>query len=276
MSTMSLLETKDLLPGDVLLHMGAGELSRLIAWAGDSAYSHAALVVDRDQLIEAGASGVRRKSLADRSRMTDAFHYVDVFRPYHPAPNDAAERTALIEAADRYLDRPYPMTSLLLLGVVCAVRNKLTDDARLREVLRAALDLVVENDDSKVVCSELVYRGFDEARTAPSHRLRLELTTRAVPHQPIPNVDVRKLLEEYLEDCRHSQPHATVQVTLGVGATRNDDLKPLLDQARNRLGLGQPMTSSSAYVPNPKTVLPADLEFSPGLRCVGRLRMSKV
>ncbi|MBO9664067.1 hypothetical protein [Dokdonella sp.] len=269
------LTPNDLLPGDVLLHMGAGELSKLIAWVGDSLYSHAALVVDKGQLIEAAASGVRRAGLAERARMTKAFHYIDVFRPAQPAPDNHSGLAALLAASDAYLGRPYPMTSLFQLGVTCAVRNKLTDDPALRIALRMALDLVVKNDTDKVVCSELVYRGFDEARTTPAHALRLQISTRAVPHQPVPKIDVDALANECLEDYRHSLPAHSLQADANGAKASARDLDDLLGAARSRLGIGQASLQAAAdYAPNPKTVLPADLEFSPGLRRMGRLAMA--
>lgn len=268
------LTPNDLLPGDVLLHMGAGELSKLIAWVGDSRYSHAALVVRGGELIEAAASGVRHARLADRTRLVRAFRWIDVYRPLRPSAGDAAGVDAVLHAADAYLGRPYPMTSLLLLGVTCAVRNKLTDDPDLRVALRMALDLVVRNDTDKVVCSELVYRAFDEAATRPPHALRLPVETRAAPHRPMPAIDVEALIAECLDDYRRSLPAAPASRSLTAEASPQE-LAALLAQARDRLGLDDAVVASGdGYAPNPKTVLPADLEFSPGLREAGRLAMA--
>lgn len=277
MNTDRELTPNDLLPGDVLLHMGAGELSRLIAWVGDSRYSHAALVIRGGELIEAAAAGVRHASLAERTRMVRAFRWIDVYRPLRPSQADAAGVDAVLRAADAYLGRPYPMTSLLVLGVTCAVRNKLTDDKDLREVLRMALDLVIENDPDKVVCSELVYRAFDEAGTTPGHALRLPIVTQAVPHQPMPPIDVEALIAECLDDYRRSLRAAgrsVASIRAEARATSDEELAALLAQARDSLGLDGAVTAGSNYAPNPKTVLPADLEFSPGLREIGRLAMS--
>src|SRR5215469_9490855 len=164
--TPHVLQPHDLEAGDVLLHMGRGELSRLIAWVGDSAYSHAAVVFDDDRLIEAAASGVRYAPRSARAGMTENFHYIDVFRPNRLQRHDREAMVSLLQGAlNPYLGRPYPMTSLFTLGIVCAVRNKIPGSRDLRRVVRMALDLVIENDPDKVVCSELVYRGFDEAAT---------------------------------------------------------------------------------------------------------------
>ena len=272
MNTQVSLQTTDLLPGDVLLHMGTGELSKLIAWVGDSAYSHAAMVISGKELLEAAASGVRHASLDERTRMLANFHYIDVFRPLRPAPQDAAALTALVAAGNHYLGRPYPMTSLLTLGIVCAVRNKMPGDASLHAALRMALDLVVRNDASQVVCSELVYRAFDEAATRPPHELRLPLTSTPPSPAPLPHIDAKALMAECLDDYLRSRGNTALA---GTAEADTRDLRDLLTEARARLGVDEVQTQGtrSAYAPNPKTVLPADLEYSPGLRKVGRLAM---
>lgn len=271
MATPTSLQPTDLLPGDVLLHMGAGELSKLIAWVGDSAYSHAAMVIPGGQLLEAAASGVRHAGLAERTRMLANFHYIDVFRPLRPTPQDATALAALIAAGDAYLGRPYPMTSLLTLGIICAVRNKVPGDATLHAALRMALDLVVKNDASQVVCSELVYRAFDEAATRPPHGLRLPLASTPAAPTPLPRIDVVALMTECLDDYRRSRGNAALAAT---AAEDTRDVDDLLARARAHLGVDSVTAGSGpGYAPNPKTVLPADLEYSPGLRKTGRLAM---
>ncbi len=299
MDTPHVLQPHDLEAGDVLLHMGRGELSRLIAWVGDSAYSHAAVVYDETQLIEAAASGVRLATLAQRITMKDNFHYIDVFRPsrLQQADHDTLLgdlRTALVP----YLGRPYPMTSLFVLGLVCAVRNKIPGSRDLRRVVRMALDLVVDNDPGRVVCSELVYRGFDEAPTSPAHVLRLPVITRSRQHTPLPDIDLLALAHETLDDLRRadrspslaseiallaSPMHGMHELTAAADDSDDDDLALRLLQARTRLGITMPkqaaLTAAGALAlpeptPNPKTVLPADLEFSPGLVKIGRLALA--
>jgi hypothetical protein len=268
------LQTTDLRPGDVLLHMGTGELSKLIAWVGDGLYSHAAMVFGGGQLIEAAASGVRHAGLAERTRMIANFHYIDVFRPLRPQAWDTQETSALLAAIDAYLGRPYPMTSLLSLGIACAVRNKIPAAPELRQSLRMALDLVIENDPRQVVCSELVYRGFDEAVTTPAHALRLQVVMQPVGRTPLPTIDLDALLAECLDDYQRSLPKTKAALTLAAAPTSDADIAGRLKQARVKIGLGGPLTSSANdYTPNPKTVLPADLQFSPGLKQLGRLAL---
>ncbi|MEO6689428.1 MAG: hypothetical protein ABIS07_05385 [Dokdonella sp.] len=269
------LQPADLLPGDVLLHMGAGELSKLIAWSGDSAYSHAAMVIAGGQLIEAAAAGVRHARLGDRTHMLANFNFIDVFRPLKPIAADTAGFAAVLAAAEVYLGRPYPMTSLLTLGVVCAVRNKMPGDPKLRQALRMAFDLVIDNDANQVVCSELVYRAYDEAATKPAHALRLLLDTqRSAGSVKLPPIDLQVLLAECIDDYNRSRQN-TVPKTL-TAAADDRDLDELLAMARTSLGVDvMPRSASGDYAPNPKTILPADLEFSPGLRKIGRLALSR-
>lgn len=267
------LRAADLRPADVLLHMGSGELSKLIAWSGDSAYSHAAMVIEGGQLIEAAAAGVRHAGLVERTRMIANFHFIDVYRPLKPVSSDAAGFAAVLAAAEVYMGRPYPMTSLLTLGVVCAVRNKVPGDPQLRTALRMAFDLVIENDPNQVVCSELVYRGYDEARTVPAHALRLPVDTqRAAGSVKLPPIDVKVLIAECIDDFNRSRQNTGLRAVISTNDDR--DLDDLLAQARARLGVdGMLKGKVGDYAPNPKTILPADLEFSPGLRKVGRLEL---
>jgi hypothetical protein len=298
--TPHVLQPHDLEAGDVLLHMGRGELSRLIAWVGDSAYSHAAVVYDDTQLIEAAASGVRLATLDQRITMKDNFVYIDVFRPSRLQQSDHDGMLADLRAALMpYLGRPYPMTSLFVLGIVCSVRNKIPGSRDLRRVVRMALDLVIDNDSSRVVCSELVYRGFDEAPTSPVHALRLPVITRSRQHTPLPDIDLLALAHETLEDLRRANrsPSLASEIALlsspmhgmhelaaaaAEDASEDEDLALRLLQARTRLGLTLPpqatLTAAALALPeptpNPKTVLPADLEFSPGLVKIGRLALA--
>ena len=273
--TQKSMQIDALLPGDVLLHMGKGELSKLIAWVGDGLYSHAAMVVDRTQLIEAAASGVRHAGLSERAGMGAHFHFIDVFRPLRPTPANPKEISAMLEAVNVYLGRPYPMTSLFTLGVACAARNKIDWDRKIRPLIAMALDLVIGNDSSQVVCSELVYRGFDEARTKPPNALRLEVITRPVQGTSFPKIDVAALVAESLDDYNRSRPGSRGPARLSAGREDKDDTGELADlvaQARAHLGVNESRKKlPGGYAPNPKTVLPADLEFSPGLRQVGRL-----
>ena len=74
------LDPSGLLPGDFGLTLGRSQISKLIAWAGDSLYSHAFLVFDQNQLIEAAPGGVRFVQIAQRMREPSLLLF-DVYRP---------------------------------------------------------------------------------------------------------------------------------------------------------------------------------------------------
>ena len=123
------------------------------------------------------------------------------------------------------------------------------------------------------------------------------MITRALQYTPFPAIDLQALADECVEDYRRSgeKPPATGDAIGGADFTPEqnlrgtrplgppDDLQDLLLRARSQPALPAPHASTTANryrlalpepLPNPKTVLPADLEFSPGLRCVGRLGMT--
>ncbi len=308
MNDETLLTQDDLRPGDVLLHLGRGDLSELIAWAGDGQYSHAAMVLDAHRLIEAGPSGVVEVDLRERLRQVSSYHFIDAFRRRQPAPLPATSIDALRQTAMAYLGRPYPMDQLIQLGLACAVRNKLSDDPALRLLLRLAVDAFLGSEDQRVVCSELVYRCFDEAATRPPQALRLTIDLAAVPHQPWPEgvdlvaflkrhgIDLPALIHDWLRRQPADQRQAltasrradegTAGSTLLQDAdpatqatpASDDDLENRFALARSRLGIASASqrlarAPSGEYLPNPKAVLPADLEYSPDLQRVGRVRM---
>ena len=137
------------------------------------------------------------------------------------------------------------------------------------QALRMALDLVVQDDPSRVVCSELVYRGYAEAVTRPANALRLPITHRASQSTPLPKIDFIALAMECLEDYQRANPKGALR------AATPAELPDLLAQARSTLGIGGLQASGTGDIaPNPKTVLPADLEFSGGLRKLGRLPLA--
>lgn len=261
-----LIKPEDLQPGDVLQHLGQGDLSTLIAWVGDSRYSHSALVADRDELVEAAPGGVRRVPLAERAAHMEAYHYIDVYRPLQPTATQAL--AAIVAASDPWLGTPYPMTSLLLLGLACTLRNKLPREPGLRMLVRDALDQVIERDTGQVVCSELVWRAFDEAASDPAHAWRLPVVDYPWQDTPFPDVDIPRLLREV-----YGMPAAAAQAAGGQGRIDQAALEARLAAARAAVGLDGLEAAAAARDPNPRLVLPGDLEHSPGLRCVGRLRM---
>jgi hypothetical protein len=278
------LSLNDLRAGDVLLSLGFGPVSQLIAWFGDSIYSHVALVVDDKQLIEAATSGVRYVALAERIRDVAQMQFIDVYRPSDNAGHKPTKvmLDAMRERAAFYNQTPYATDNLVQLGVASAVRNKMPDRPGIRLVIRMILNKILQDDPTNVVCSELVYRCLAEAKVKNLTPLKPTIMVSSPLHSPFPEIDV----PEFIREVEHilGKPVLSIFATAPSNSEemeeQADELEGLFAQVRNKLTKTPPLlkTSMKSLVPivpdpNPKTILPVDLETSPNLRLLGRLRL---
>jgi hypothetical protein len=286
-----IIPLSDVQPGDILLHMGRGEISKLIAWAGDSHYSHAAVIYDAAQIAEAAAVGVRLMPLAGRAVDTTDFTLIDVYRPTNDGAKLQPAQLAAIDAvAKSYLGVPYPLNELVMLGVVSAIRDKVPVHPFARLIVRIAMDHYINSDPDHQVCSEYVYRCFAEAKTSPSLAPPILIKPRV--DTPFPDINWIKLLEEY-EEAKHRQsadPATPLIVNnlledkqLSVEAPEtvsDEDLTSRHTIIKKRLSIGQNILLATGDrpvidpLPNPRTILPADLAASPGFRILGALLQS--
>jgi hypothetical protein len=293
----------DLQVGDILLMMGHGPISALIAWCGDSIYSHAALVADNGDLIEAAAKGVRRYALAQRLADAANYYYVDAFRLLGAdgrALNDG-DRAAVLAHASSLLGVPYPLDSLATLGVILAIRGKWPQHWLARLVVREAMDHLIRDNPSHMVCSEVVYRSFAECAAQPPGRLAPVIVLEPRGNAPFPHIDLKELWDEIwpllhpsrqqalmglmpqrlqasqdasmpsaqmlsgLEDAALDRQAAQLREALGIDM--NMHLPPMSD--RERLAASTPPTPIPH--PNPKLVTPLDLASSPSDIVLGRV-----
>ncbi|MEN4902648.1 hypothetical protein [Luteimonas sp. TWI1437] len=295
---------QDLLPGDMLLMLSSGQLSTLIAWCGDSIYSHAAIVADQGDLIEAAASGVRRYPLAQRLVDTAEIVLLDAYRPlaHDGSPLDDADRASVLAKAESMLGIPYPVDALAFLGVVVAVRGKWPQNWLARIVVREALDHLIHDNPSHMICSEVVYRALAECDVQPVGRLAPRIVMTGPTHLPFPKIDAKALLEEVwgLLHPQRQQALAAIRAHLQTdpqaatpplqGAPADAALRERANTVRDRLGLSDlpittsvddagalleeatPQTPARAIPhPNPKLVMPLDLASSPSHTQIGRL-----
>jgi hypothetical protein len=283
-----------LLPGDVCLMLGAGEVSKMIAWAGDAIYSHAFIIYDQTRLAEAALSGLRLYPIADRIADTKEALIMDVYRPSNRDGKSYsdAEVQALRHSIDGYLGRPYAKNQLAELGMVCAMRNKLPDSEAIRWLIHVALSHLLKDDPSHMVCSEFVYRVLQEANTQPAGNIRPTIIQSFKMHTPFPQLDIKAFIKEMEAIIMPPAPIAAttgtasetppntappVPTTAALAAYQNAEplgskLDELIQVARSRFL--PPQASSSVLIvpdPNPKTILPLDLATSPSLRFIGRL-----
>jgi len=291
------LSARDLLPGDVCMMMSAGELSKLISWVGDSPYSHAFLIYDQQQLVEAALAGIRLYSIAERLADKAEVLMIDVYRPSTNVGKafGPVEIAAMQAKAREYIGRPYARNALVEIALMSAIRNMLPDSETLRWVLRMAMSHYLKDDPSQMVCSELVYRILQEANISPAGLLRPTIISAFRSHAPLPLIDTKALIKE-LEAIFYPAPAAklvltagsagapipapiTVPIAEGRAAFENND--PAGTDVANlaaKIRAKHVSLKASAPVlivpdPNPKTVFPVDLATSPSLRFIGRMQL---
>lgn len=299
MSDIVQAQASDLQAGDILLMLGQGPLSDLIAWASDGLYSHAAIVADGGELIEASAVGVRRYPLATRLVDQVNYHFIDAFRVHGPAgqPLPGTDMGQVLAKAVAMLGIPYPVDQLALLGIVMAVRGKWPVHPLARLLVREALDHAVPDDPHRLVCSEMVYRAYAENAATPSGRLAPEIVVGQRGTAPFPDVDWKALFEELWPLLRPPRRQALQANLAKVNALKSQDATGLLaaadgeaisdadlEQARQavlaRLADAPVLAGADALMaaagpadrrPNPKLVSPQDLADSPSVVALGRL-----
>jgi hypothetical protein len=157
-----------MIPGDILLHHNKGFISDLIRRFDGSQYSHASLVYNATTVAEANAHGVRVDPLGPAIA---AGKYTDTYRLRREPPNC----DPVLARARYYLGmgERYAFEELVFLALLCTVRRiPLPRVVRvlLRKVLDAAASLlngILAAGRQPMICSEFVYRCYDEALPEP-------------------------------------------------------------------------------------------------------------
>lgn len=277
----------ELQSGDVILMLSTGPVSALIAWAGDSIYSHSALMADNGDLLEASAGGIRRYPLAKRLADKANVVFLDGFRSLdqNNQPLTSAARDAVVASGETFIGIPYEFGKLFEIGVLCAVRQKIPTHPLARFLVREALDHMIANTDTAMTCSEFVYNSFLKAKVQPAGFVTPEIIIVQASDLPFPDIDwvaFAKEMWELLHPVRPQtvQAHAnTDMASLGLDI-EDADLQSRINAGREKLGLnaGQPtaLTNSQGAPivvpnPNPKLVTPLDLAKTPSHIALGRL-----
>ncbi len=170
------LTANDLQPGDVLLYHGSGFFSDLIRRFDGGEYSHAS-VYDGAAVVEALADGVNVNTIADSVR---SCRYVDVYRFLS---KDGKRLRDVGYPAQPILDQiggfkanpqRYAYEQILLLALLTSTRKIGIPGVSflLRQILDSAAGLLadlISAGREPVICSELVYRCYDQA--GPAYKL---------------------------------------------------------------------------------------------------------
>lgn len=229
-------------PGDVLLMLGTAPSSRLIALVDGGDYSHSA-IFDGENVLGCVAEGVVSQPIG-QFMTEDDLVYLDAWRHVSAegaALGDPGQPAAPVLARARdYLDAhvPYALHDLYLMGLLTVIRRLPSSEVE-RELiwlaingLAAVADLVDPDRRRGMTCSEYVYRCFTEAG--------------------------------------YGIPIA------GAFSLPSDD-DPLRTKALQVLARHDPALAQAAKHWDPSAVVPEfvsphDLQTSPALRRIGRLR----
>jgi hypothetical protein len=159
------LSVNDIEPGDVLLFHGHGLTSWAIRKLDGTRVNHAAIALAGGMLGEAAGSGLRQFDIARAVAGSD-------FTVVRRLPDQ--DLAPVLARANNYLDGsvPYAYQQIVLLALLTTTRKvPLPRFARrlLRSVLdhaAAALNEMVDSGSRTMICSEYVYRCYDEAGDA--------------------------------------------------------------------------------------------------------------
>lgn len=158
----NLISRQALFGGDILFYRGTGWLSEAICFFDDTPYSHASLHINNNTVIEAIAKGVVKTNI-DTS-MVDS-DYVAIMRHHNRQDLDM---TPVISKASDYLGKRYACEQLVLLALICIGRKILLNNPfamfinGLLERATTEILKITQGDREALICSELVYRAYDE------------------------------------------------------------------------------------------------------------------
>jgi hypothetical protein len=172
------ITTADIAPGDVLLFHGRGFISWAIRKLDGTRVNHAAIALDGDRLGEAAGSGLRRSSIVQAVANNDS----TVVRRL---PDQ--DLAPVLAKANFYLDGhvPYAYQQIVLLALLTTTRKiPMPQFAKrlVRSVLdhaAAALNAMVDSGAKTMICSEYVYRCYDEASDQTPDPFAIDILGRA-------------------------------------------------------------------------------------------------
>jgi hypothetical protein len=267
--------------GDILLMLSKGEVSALIAWMGDSIYSHSAMVADHGDIIEAVGSGVTRSSLAALMQDQAGTFFVDVFPRLDRVgmPLSETVRHAVLRSAEQFDGTPFEYGKLVQIGVISAVRQKLPQHWLARLLIREALDLILERSQAAMTCSQFVYTSMLLADLQPQGCAAPRIIVPAPTSLPFPDIDWPKFAVEARHLLEAAKPRAAIQFEhsslINMLSISDEELTDRAEHVRLHLGISGQLTALAHGTiivnPNPKLITPQDLANSPDSRFAGRL-----
>jgi len=206
----------DIEPGDVLLFHGHSFVSWAIRKFDGTKVNHTAIALDGALIGEAAGSGLRRSQL-DHAIETNDFTIVRRLPGHDMAP--------VVAKANMYLNGPVPYAyqEIVLLAILVVTR-KVPMPRLARRLVRsvldhaaAALNAIVDDDPGvkTMICSEFVYRCYDEASDATPDPYALDVLNRkaVLAAGPVGNGDEGSFL-----DWARSQPQGAFEAATPIAA----------------------------------------------------------
>jgi hypothetical protein len=244
--------TTELQYGDVFLYRGTSLIGRAIRFFDGTEVNHAGLYVEQEQVGEALGGGLVTQPL-DRS-VRDA-DWVLVRR----LPDVPADVRPLRTRASAYLAQGnrYAYEQILLLAFLCLTRKVKVTPA-LRPLVRSALDRAASflNDLAQgatgagsrepMICSEFVYRSYDEALPAREDAFTIRIAVEGRGRRGVAparrTVRGRGIHPESVLGRTLAKP--PTRRSLGRGARvapgRGEDLEPLIERYLQEVKVARP------------------------------------
>lgn len=149
------VDISGLQPADIIVTRNEHTQSKVIRAGSCSTYSHAILVLDYGQCIDATGDGVKKKSVSD------ALRHATYGALYRHKAIDANYAAWVCHYATQHQGKPYDYGGAMRAGVSTGCKP-------LRETLGGVIIQLIDevakkgDHDSSFFCSELVVRAFDE------------------------------------------------------------------------------------------------------------------
>jgi len=182
-----IITADQLKPGDVLLYKCNSMIARAIRFFDGTEVSHAALCLDPPKCVgEALAGqGLIRNYLGQSINPCECIFV----RRRHPEPENIGP---VIKRAQFYLaeNNRYAYEQILLLAIICSIRKAdMTNPTFLRlaqvvvDSAISILDRFQREDKEPMICSEFVFRCYDEADNRPGNPYSIKILSQATQRQ---------------------------------------------------------------------------------------------
>ncbi|CAN5566079.1 hypothetical protein BH10BAC5_BH10BAC5_20060 [soil metagenome] len=257
------IDIKDLKDGDILLYSRDSLISNLIKFFDKSPYSHSGIFVN-GYILEAVSKGVI-KSLVSESILDVDF--IDVYKfkapdgetlgdinyPFEPIKN-------VVNKYELRHDR-YAYETILLLAILTTTRRIRIQvfSWLIKNILEHALDIlnrIIADGKEPMICSELVYRCFDEADLNGKYSLFIKGIEQKINLEEIQKIDY---IDNIIREKREVQELREKFLNKYIKRkTKNSNYEASVEAILSTIA---------------DFVTPHDLIDSPNLKLVGRLNI---